>query len=261
MNHGFFKNGHHLCISAVPDPKHWVSSIQHGTLVLCQPTQPKKKNERFLPISRHLCLAVCCLECQYFQCFSWSSLHFSSPNTTITTLWKYTVINSCISIMIFLCGDLFLVLGSCFYSPWLWWWAAAGLCCRPPWGWWDKTGLCSGTSWSRRPSSVAGTWTPLGCTQNYSCNTWKKKMKHPNTVSESWPKITQKNLGVCGLLSFTPRRGVRCLPCDRSEWGYSVVLCEKLNGGGKPTAGRRQSYSPRHGVKLWVLVRRHGGHA
>lgn len=39
-----------------------------------------------LPMSRHLCLAVCCLECQYFQCFSWSSLHFSSPNTIITTL-------------------------------------------------------------------------------------------------------------------------------------------------------------------------------
>lgn len=40
------------------------------------------------PISMHLCLAVCCLECQYFQCLSWSSLVFSSPNTTITTLWK-----------------------------------------------------------------------------------------------------------------------------------------------------------------------------
>lgn len=41
-----------------------------------------------LPMSMHLCLAVCCLECQYFQCLSWSSLHFSSPNTTITTLCK-----------------------------------------------------------------------------------------------------------------------------------------------------------------------------
>lgn len=47
-----------------------------------------------LPISRHLCLAVCCLECQYFQCFSWSSLHFSSPNTTITTLWPQINIHS-----------------------------------------------------------------------------------------------------------------------------------------------------------------------
>lgn len=42
----------------------------------------------YSPISIHLCLAVCCLECQYFQCLSWSSLLFSSPNTTITTLWK-----------------------------------------------------------------------------------------------------------------------------------------------------------------------------
>lgn len=42
-------------------------------------------------MSRHRCLAVCCLVCQYFQCFSWSSLHFSSPNTTITTLWKFYI--------------------------------------------------------------------------------------------------------------------------------------------------------------------------
>lgn len=44
-------------------------------------------------MSKHLCLAVCCLECQYFQCFSWSSRHFSSPNTTITTLWRHEEIN------------------------------------------------------------------------------------------------------------------------------------------------------------------------
>lgn len=41
-----------------------------------------------LPISIHLCLAVCCLECQYFQWRSWSSLLLSSANTTMITLWK-----------------------------------------------------------------------------------------------------------------------------------------------------------------------------
>lgn len=40
------------------------------------------------PISMQRCLAVCCLLCQYFQYLSWSSVSFSSPNTSITTLWN-----------------------------------------------------------------------------------------------------------------------------------------------------------------------------
>lgn len=47
-----------------------------------------QQRECSLPMSMHLCLAVCCLECQYFQCLSWSSLVLSSANTTIITLWK-----------------------------------------------------------------------------------------------------------------------------------------------------------------------------
>lgn len=38
------------------------------------------------PMSRTLCLAVCWRECQYFQFFSCSSLHLSSPKTTMITL-------------------------------------------------------------------------------------------------------------------------------------------------------------------------------
>lgn len=40
----------------------------------------------YVPMSMHLCLAVCCRECQYFQCLSWSSLLLSSANTTMITL-------------------------------------------------------------------------------------------------------------------------------------------------------------------------------
>lgn len=38
------------------------------------------------PMSMQRCLAVCCLECQYFQCLSWSSRVLSSANTTMMTL-------------------------------------------------------------------------------------------------------------------------------------------------------------------------------
>ena len=41
-----------------------------------------------LPMSIHLCFAVCCRECQYFQCLSWSSLLLSSAKTTMITLWE-----------------------------------------------------------------------------------------------------------------------------------------------------------------------------
>lgn len=41
-----------------------------------------------IPISRTLCLAVCWRECQYFQFLSCSSLHLSSPKTTMITLWS-----------------------------------------------------------------------------------------------------------------------------------------------------------------------------
>lgn len=41
-----------------------------------------------LPMSRTLCFAVCCRECQYFQYFSCSSRFLSSLKTTITTLCR-----------------------------------------------------------------------------------------------------------------------------------------------------------------------------
>lgn len=41
-----------------------------------------------LPMSRTLCFAVCCRECQYFQYLSCSSLFLSSLKTTITTLCR-----------------------------------------------------------------------------------------------------------------------------------------------------------------------------
>ena len=144
-------------------------------------------------MSRHLCLAVCCLECQYFQCFSWSSLHFSSPNTTITTLCQQITHTHSDSLMLSVWllsinTSLLLVSGVFFHLHFLlglWWWAAGCLCCPPPWGWSGKTGPCWGTSSSRHLSSDAGTWTPRGCTRNDSWNMvrWVNIEKKPNWIT------------------------------------------------------------------------------
>lgn len=48
----------------------------------------RRKTIIIIPISRTLCLAVCWRECQYFQFLSCSSLHLSSPKTTMITLWS-----------------------------------------------------------------------------------------------------------------------------------------------------------------------------
>lgn len=54
-----------------------------------QPSQlPTPRGRGNSPMSRTLCLAVCCRECQYFQYFSCSSRFLSSLKTTITTLCR-----------------------------------------------------------------------------------------------------------------------------------------------------------------------------
>lgn len=50
--------------------------------------RPHRKVKVNLPMSRTLCFAVCCRECQYFQYFSCSSRFLSSLKTTITTLCR-----------------------------------------------------------------------------------------------------------------------------------------------------------------------------
>lgn len=68
----------------------------YSTIFLCKAQEFQylksslKHLEIFLhsPMSRTLCLAVCCRECQYFQYFSCSSLFLSSLKTTMTTLYE-----------------------------------------------------------------------------------------------------------------------------------------------------------------------------
>lgn len=62
------------------------SPWQHDNMsVYLRPHRDVKVN---LPMSRTLCFAVCCRECQYFQYFSCSSRFLSSLKTTITTLCR-----------------------------------------------------------------------------------------------------------------------------------------------------------------------------
>lgn len=64
------------------------SSLHQGNMEVYQRPWKKVKVKVNLPMSRTLCFAVCCRECQYFQYFSCSSRFLSSLKTTITTLCR-----------------------------------------------------------------------------------------------------------------------------------------------------------------------------
>lgn len=67
---------HHILVQGTSAFRILQSSLKHLEILLHS------------PMSRTLCLAVCCRECQYFQYFSCSSLFLSSLKTTMTTLWE-----------------------------------------------------------------------------------------------------------------------------------------------------------------------------